>query len=132
MQSENISYFQVLFVQNSKSKECQIVHSQSIVIMTPFKAAHNFKIFLQKQPSVTVTSDKRCYKLIFSDIDECGSNPCENGGSCTDNVNGYDCACVPGYTGTHCETSKSSKIAMLDQIYYTIFIIGNWYSTMYP
>jgi len=40
----------------------------------------------------------------FVDVNECESNPCQNGGSCTDNVNSYSCACVDGYTGTNCET----------------------------
>ena len=38
------------------------------------------------------------------DIDECASNPCLNRGTCTDLVNGFTCSCVPGFTGTQCET----------------------------
>jgi hypothetical protein len=31
---------------------------------------------------------------------------CQNGGTCTnDNVGGYTCACVSGYTGTNCVSS---------------------------
>ena len=39
-----------------------------------------------------------------SDIDECASNPCLNGGTCTDRVNGFTCSCVPGFSGTRCQT----------------------------
>ena len=46
--------------------------------------------------------------LFRTDIDECSSSPCQNDGTCTDEVNGYTCSCVAGYTGTNCETSKSS------------------------
>uniref|UniRef100_A0A8D0DMD4 Crumbs cell polarity complex component 2 n=1 Tax=Salvator merianae TaxID=96440 RepID=A0A8D0DMD4_SALMN len=35
-------------------------------------------------------------------IDECASQPCQNGGNCVDGVNGYQCLCLPGYTGVEC------------------------------
>ena len=38
------------------------------------------------------------------DIDECESNPCENGGTCADAVNGYSCECAPGFTDANCKT----------------------------
>ena len=44
-----------------------------------------------------------------SDIDECPSDPCQNGGTCTDQVNAYTCNCVTGYVGTDCETSKYNR-----------------------
>ena len=44
--------------------------------------------------------------LSHIDINECSSNPCLNGGSCTDQVNGYACSCQPGYAGAQCQTSK--------------------------
>lgn len=36
-------------------------------------------------------------------MDECISNPCQNGGSCSDRDNGYVCSCATGFSGTHCE-----------------------------
>lgn len=32
------------------------------------------------------------------------SDPCLNGGSCTDGVNSFRCSCLPGFTGSHCAT----------------------------
>ena len=43
---------------------------------------------------------------IYIDIDECGPTPCQNGGTCTDAINSYSCACVAGYNGDNCETSS--------------------------
>ena len=44
--------------------------------------------------------------FVLSDIDECSSNPCQNGGTCTDGVNSYSCACVAGTSGVNCENGK--------------------------
>ena len=41
--------------------------------------------------------------FLFVDIDECTSNPCQNGGTCADDTGGYTCRCDVGTSGTHCE-----------------------------
>ncbi|KAK3731831.1 hypothetical protein QZH41_020192, partial [Actinostola sp. cb2023] len=38
-------------------------------------------------------------------ITDCESSPCQNGGSCEDQVNGYKCACAAGIEGKNCETN---------------------------
>lgn len=39
-----------------------------------------------------------------TDINECNSNPCENGGHCVDSRNSYNCLCGhTGYEGVNCE-----------------------------
>lgn len=35
---------------------------------------------------------------------QCESNPCQNGATCNNGVNEYQCACAIGYTGNNCET----------------------------
>ena len=42
------------------------------------------------------------------------SNPCENGGNCTDGINEYICTCIPGYTGIDCETGKMLQTVLLN------------------
>jgi hypothetical protein len=49
----------------------------------------------------------------FVDVDECASSPCQNGGTCTDDVNGYKCVCVDGYTDNNCERSRSTDTIVL-------------------
>ncbi|XP_063402647.1 uncharacterized protein LOC134686779 [Mytilus trossulus] len=47
-------------------------------------------------------SDQECIKLIV--LNDCSSNPCENGATCNDEINGYKCTCTAGFTSTRCET----------------------------
>ena len=37
-----------------------------------------------------------------TDIDDCQTAPCENNGTCIDQVNGYNCSCLQGFTGHNC------------------------------
>ena len=57
-----------------------------------------------------------------SDVDECSSNPCENGGTCIDGINEYSCQCVAGYTGLNCETGSSFSLFIKTIIYNSVFV----------
>ena len=43
------------------------------------------------------------FPIFVSDIDECDSSPCQNGGTCHNGQNMYTCTCLPGWTGQNCE-----------------------------
>ena len=43
-------------------------------------------------------------------LNDCNSNPCQNGGTCSDNVTYFTCQCASGFTGSHCETNISRQI----------------------
>ena len=61
--------------------------------------------------SLVFFCNQSCFRLTNTlylvDINECKSNPCENGGTCTDGVNRYTCKCSPGYTDATCQTGVS-------------------------
>jgi uncharacterized protein YegL len=41
---------------------------------------------------------------------ECTSNPCQNGASCTDLINGYTCDCVGSFTGKNCDVAGTGRL----------------------
>ena len=46
----------------------------------------------------------------FSDEDNCQINLCRNGGTCVDRLNGFDCDCLPGFSGFRCQQGKCQQI----------------------
>nr|XP_020143666.1 sushi, nidogen and EGF-like domain-containing protein 1 isoform X2 [Microcebus murinus] len=46
---------------------------------------------------------RRCHL----DVNECASQPCQNGGTCTHGVNSFSCRCPAGFGGPTCETAQS-------------------------
>ena len=48
--------------------------------------------------------------VLFSDINECDSDPCENGGSCENSIGSFMCTCVAGYEGDTCESGKTPAL----------------------
>ena len=47
---------------------------------------------------------KNLNDLFSIDINECDTNPCQNGGTCLDGKASYSCECMAGYEGDDCET----------------------------
>uniref|UniRef100_A0A2K5E2F1 Sushi, nidogen and EGF-like domain-containing protein 1 n=1 Tax=Aotus nancymaae TaxID=37293 RepID=A0A2K5E2F1_AOTNA len=46
---------------------------------------------------------RRCHL----DVNECASQPCQNGGTCAHGVNSFSCQCPAGFGGPTCETAQS-------------------------
>ncbi|KAI4539022.1 hypothetical protein MG293_011289, partial [Ovis ammon polii] len=46
-----------------------------------------------------------------ADGDQCASSPCQNGGSCEDQLQAYICFCPDGFEGRNCETGRGGHRA---------------------
>ena len=68
-------------------------------------------------------------RIYLTDIDECSSDPCQNGGTCVDQVNGYLCQCSPGYTDLQCKTGKCIKEVFTCQDTDGVFSLWGLYCT---
>ena len=40
---------------------------------------------------------------VCKEDNECDSDPCQNGGTCTDLIDDFNCSCVTGFVGNTCE-----------------------------
>ena len=41
-------------------------------------------------------------------MDECESDPCQNGATCNDQVNGFSCDCLEGFEGDLCQNGEET------------------------
>ncbi|XP_033033067.1 coagulation factor VII isoform X1 [Trachypithecus francoisi] len=49
------------------------------------------------------------------DGDQCASNPCQNGGSCKDQLQSYICFCLPSFEGRNCEKNKDDQLICVNE-----------------
>ncbi len=62
---------------------------------------------------------------MFTETDECASNPCQNDATCMDFSNGYYCPCVAGYEGANCEIGRFISFIVIKIRQYSIISIGH-------
>lgn len=60
-----------------------------------------------------------------SEINECLSQPCMNGGTCRDRVASYLCECEDGFTGQRCQTGNLSYFILTFR-YYRFWHLRVW------
>ncbi|XP_037384509.1 coagulation factor VII [Talpa occidentalis] len=56
------------------------------------------------------TERTKQFWVSYNDGDQCASNPCQNGGSCEDQLQSYLCFCPEDFEGRNCETNKDEQL----------------------
>ena len=67
--------------------------------------------------------------VLSTDIDECLSNPCLNGGLCSNGESRYTCTCLAGWTGARCDVGKINRLKhSIDSQETSTFFVGVFFS----
>ena len=98
---------------------CRSYFAGCVSFSSPAQSAHPPKI-LRRKPTWPIINTADCRSLVtleflpslntlMQTVQLTLTNAilvdlCENGGTCTDMVDAYTCACVPGYTDANCAT----------------------------
>ncbi|XP_028392830.1 von Willebrand factor A domain-containing protein 2-like isoform X2 [Dendronephthya gigantea] len=61
------------------------------------------------------TIENALVKEICEAIPACKSQPCQNGGRCVDTVAGYQCNCLPNWTGVNCEIPEFCPVVSISK-----------------
>ncbi|KAM5288082.1 coagulation factor VII [Ctenodactylus gundi] len=71
---------------------------------------------LEEAREIFRTPEKtRDFWTSYSDGDQCASNPCQNGGSCEDQLQSYICFCPQDFEGRNCETNKTAQLVCANE-----------------
>ena len=57
--------------------------------------------------------------LLYPEIDECLSDPCGNGGNCSDQLGAFRCACQAGYGGDTCQVGEFHLLPMTRHVVFS-------------
>ncbi|XP_065061722.1 MAM and LDL-receptor class A domain-containing protein 1-like isoform X22 [Rhopilema esculentum] len=74
----------------------------------PYQSSSSYNLIFEVVRGDDWTSDIALDDITFSAVDPCASNPCQNGGSCSNSGGSYMCVCPSGFTGLNCETTVNA------------------------
>ena len=79
-------------------RELNVRKASTLILKVSFYQVHLQFLFY------TLKYTKKIFQL--SEKNECIGEPCYNGGTCNDMLNGFQCTCVAGKTGVRCSDGK--------------------------
>ncbi|XP_062247965.1 agrin isoform X2 [Platichthys flesus] len=69
------------------------------------------KIILMGTPILREENAQRSSNVAMFQHHPCSQDPCHNGGQCTPQLDTYECACLNGFSGGHCQNTIYEKSA---------------------
>ena len=60
---------------------------------------------------------------LLTELNECDSSPCLNGGTCFNAINAYICTCVAGFTDLECSSGNISLLLVILARFLSLFVI---------
>ncbi|KFD67534.1 hypothetical protein M514_12872 [Trichuris suis] len=109
-------------------------HIRLLTYFKQFRCSENWYSVYEELTQIITLSPyvKLVLLLCCSDVDECLTIPCINGGECINSYGSYVCVCFSEFTGPHCEYATSPEkefefeltYAILGKVCLAILIIG--------
>lgn len=75
----------------------------------PVRVCNTLNLLITPEKIISGRFQLTCPLLVVTEINECLSQPCLNGGACRDSVGSYHCQCNQGFSGTRCQTGRASS-----------------------
>lgn len=72
------------------------------------------QIVLMGTPVLTEDNVLRSSNVAMFQEHPCAQEPCHNGGQCNPHLDTYECVCLSGFSGGHCQSSESAASLILD------------------
>lgn len=72
------------------------------------------QIILMGTPVLTEDNLLRSSNVAMFQEHPCAQEPCHNGGQCNPQLDTYECVCLSGFSGGHCQSSESPVSLSLD------------------
>lgn len=112
-----ILYLIALCTKNNFVSHFQLLVHQLYVPITVNAPTTKINTNVHVNQAILVTDAKQVWSFLISfiyfglinffvEINECESNPCQNGATCLDQLNGYTCKCPAGIMGSRCHRKK--------------------------
>ena len=61
---------------------------------------------LLQENALVILTCNMVFDHFHTDVNECDSRPCQNGGSCYEGSGDYKCVCSGNWTGENCEIGE--------------------------
>lgn len=114
---DKVSVYQCICGDGWEGDHCEISESANCLLASKQLILHNRNI----QKIISSYLINHSYVVSSPDIDDCSTNPCNNGGTCRDLVTDFFCECKNGWKGKTCHSRKSAVFTFFHTLVFCLW-----------